>query len=50
MEYYSSNKEFILKYIKELKLPTIKDSLDDIVTNAVTGQWDYIKFLRALFQ
>ena len=37
MEYYSPDTEFIMKYIKELKLPTVKDSLDDIITDAVAG-------------
>ena len=50
MDHYSPDTEFIIKYIKELKLPTVKDSLDDIVTDAVAGQWDYRKFLRVLFQ
>ena len=49
MEYYSPDTEFIMKYIKELKLPTVKDSLDDIITDATVGQWDYRKFLRVLF-
>ena len=49
MEYYSPDTEFIMKYIKELKLPTVKDSLDDIITDATAGQWDYRKFLRVLF-
>ena len=50
MEYYSPDTEFIMKYIKELKLPTVKDSLDDIITDATVGQWDYRKFLRVLFE
>jgi len=41
MEYYSPDTEFIMKYIKELKLPTVKDSIDDIITDATAGQWDY---------
>jgi DNA replication protein DnaC len=50
MDHYSPDTEFIIKYIKELKLPTVKDSLDDIVTDAVAGQWGYRKLLRVLFQ
>ena len=50
MDHFSPETEFIIKYIKELKLPTVKDSLDDIVTDAVAGQWDYRKFLRVIFQ
>ena len=50
MEYYSPDTEFIMKYIKEHKMPTVKDSLDDIITDATVGQWDYRKFLRVLFE
>ena len=28
----------------------MKDSLYDIITDATTGQWDYRKFLRVLFE
>ena len=38
MYHYLPDTEFIIKYIKELKLPTVKDSLDDIVTDAVAGE------------
>ena len=39
-----------IKYIKELKLPTVRDSLDDIVSDAAAEKWDYRKFLRVLFE
>ena len=50
MDHYSPDNELINRYIKELKLPTIKDSLDDVVSDAVAQQWDYRKFLRVLLQ
>lgn len=50
MDHYSPDTEFIIKYIKELKLPTVKDSLDDLVTDATAENWGYRKFLRMLFQ
>lgn len=50
MDHYSPDNELINKYIKELKLPTVKDSLDDVVSDAVAQQWDYRKFLRILLQ
>ena len=43
-------KNVIVVSIKEHKLPTMKDSLYDIITDATTGQWDYRKFLRVLFE
>lgn len=50
MDHYSPDNELIIKYIKELKLPTVKDSLDDVVSDAAAQQWDYRKFLRVLLQ
>ena len=50
MDHHSPDNELITKYIKELKLPTVKDSLDDVVTDAVAEQWDYRKFLRVLLE
>ncbi|MGM9733619.1 MAG: IS21-like element helper ATPase IstB [Prevotella sp.] len=50
MDHHSPDNELIYKYIKELKLPTVKDSLDDVVSDAVAQQWDYRKFLRVLLQ
>ena len=50
MDHYSPDNELIIKYIKELKLPTVKDSLADIVSDAAAQQWDYRKFLRVLLQ
>jgi len=50
MDQYIHANELIAKYIKELKLPTVKDSLEDIVADAVAEQWDYRKFLCAIFK
>lgn len=35
MDHFTSDTELIVKYIKELKLPTVKDSLDDIESDVV---------------
>lgn len=50
MDHSQTDTELIIKYIKELKLSTIIDSLDDIATDATAQQWSYRKFLRVLFQ
>lgn len=50
MDHFADDNELILKYIKELKLPTIKDGLDDMVSDAVAERWDYRRFLRTLLQ
>ena len=50
MDQYNPDNELIIKYIKELKLPTVKDSLDDIEADARAQKWDYRKFLRTLLQ
>jgi len=50
MDHTTNDIELIIKYLKELKLPTVKDSLDDIAADASAGQWDYYMFLRALLQ
>ena len=50
MDHYSPDNELIVKYIKELKLPTVKDGLDDVVADAIAEQWDYRRFLRVLLE
>ena len=50
MDQYNPDNKLIIKYIKELKLPTVKDSLDDIEADALAQKWDYRKFLRTLLQ
>jgi DNA replication protein DnaC len=50
MDHLTSDTELIVKYIKELKLPTVKDSLDDIESDALAQNWDYRRFLRTLLQ
>ena len=50
MDHSTTDTELIIKYIKELKLPTVRDSLDDIVSDATAERWDYRKFLRVLFE
>ena len=34
MDHYANDTELIVKYVKELKLPTVKDSLEDIIADA----------------
>lgn len=50
MDHTTNDTELIVKYLKELKLPTVKDSLDDIAADAAAGGWDYHLFLQALLQ
>jgi DNA replication protein DnaC len=50
MDHFTLDTELIVKYIKELKLPTVKDSLDDIESDALAQNWDYRRFLRTLLQ
>lgn len=50
MDHTTNDTELIIKYLKELKLPTVKDSLDDIAADAAAGGWDYHLFLQALLQ
>ena len=50
MDHFTSDTELIVKYIKELRLPTVKDSLDDIESDALAQNWDYRRFLRTLLQ
>ena len=50
MDHYANDTELIVKYVKELKLPTVKDSLEDIIADADAEKWNYRKFLRVLLQ
>lgn len=50
MDQIQTDNEFIFKYVKELKLSTVTGSLEDVVTDAVAGRWDYRSFLRVLLQ
>ncbi len=50
MDHTTNDTELIIRYLKELKLPTVKDSLDDIAADAAAGGWDYHLFLQALLQ
>ena len=47
MNYQNTSKELIVKYTKELKLPALKDCLEDVVTEAAS---DYSRFLAELLQ
>lgn len=44
MNYQNTSKELIVKYTKELKLPALKDCLEDVVTEAASKGWDYSRF------
>ena len=50
MNYQSIESELIMRYTKELKLPTVKDCLEDIVAEASNKGWEYRKFLAELLQ
>ena len=50
MNYQNTSKELIVKYTKELKLPALKDCLEDVVTEAASKGWDYSRFLAELLQ
>ena len=47
---YTSDTELIERYCKELKLPTVKDSLEDMIMDAGTQQWDLRHFLCNILQ
>lgn len=40
--------EIIVSYLKELKLPAIKDLLEDIIADATEQNWNFRKFLCTL--
>lgn len=50
MDQYSPENELIAKYAKELKLPAVKECLDDVITEAAAQDWDYRRFLSALLK
>lgn len=50
MNYQNTSKELIVKYTKELKLPALKDCLEDVVTEAASKGWNYSHFLAELLQ
>ena len=50
MDHFTTDNELIVKYVKELKLPTVKDCLEDTVAQALASGWDYRRFLATLLQ
>lgn len=50
MDQYSPENELIAKYAKELKLPAVKECLDDVIAEAAAQDWDYRQFLSALLK
>jgi len=50
MDHFTTDNELIIKYVKGLKLPTVKDSLDDTIAQALACGWDYRRFLATLLQ
>ena len=50
MDHFTTDNELIIKYAKELKLPTVKDCLDDTIAQALASGWDYRWFLATLLQ
>lgn len=47
---YTTENEQIEYYTKELKLPTIKNSLEDAIIDATTNHWDYKHFLANILK
>ncbi|MBQ8061227.1 MAG: IS21-like element helper ATPase IstB [Bacteroidales bacterium] len=50
MDHYTPESELIAKYTKELKLPAVKDCLEDIISEARTHGWDHCQFLAELLR
>lgn len=48
MDHFTTDNELIIKYVKELKLPTVKDCLEDTITQALASLPEEMP--RALFQ
>ena len=46
MDHFTTDNELIIKYVKELKLPTVKDCLEDTIAQALASGWDYPRFSR----
>ncbi len=47
---YNTDNERIEFCTKELKLPTVKNSLEDMISDAAREQWDHRRFLANLLQ
>jgi len=50
MDHFTKDSELIGRYAKELKLPTVKESLEDMLADAAEQHWDHLHFLCALLQ
>ena len=48
MDQYTPEYELIAKYTKELKLPTVKDCLEDVAAEAVASGWSHQQLLAKL--
>ena len=48
MNSYTTENEIIVSCLKELKLPAIKDLLEDTITDATEQNWSFRKFLCTL--
>ena len=48
MNNYLTENEIIATFAKELKLPTFKDNLEDVIAEATEHNWGYRKFLSTL--
>ena len=40
MDHFTTDNELITKYVKELKLPTVKDCLEDTIAQALASGWE----------
>lgn len=47
---YTTDNELIEQCVRELKLPTIRESLEDMITDANDQQWDFRHFLACVLQ
>lgn len=50
MDHFTKDSELIGRYAKELKLPTVKESLEDMLSDAAEQHWDHLHFLCTLLQ
>lgn len=50
MKQYSNETEMIAAYARDLKLPTFKEELDDLITEATDNNWSYRTFLCRLLE
>ncbi len=50
MDHFTKDSNLIGRYAKELKLPTVKESLEDLLSDAAEQHWAHLHFLCILLQ